>query len=82
MYLNIYRNMEIKKNGRRSVTFSVLSELISEYSKLCEEQGLIASRRIERFIQSDIETIKEKRESPPTSHAVLRQAGESVSPTT
>ena len=60
----------IKGNGRKSVTFSILADLISEYSNLCEERGFIASRRIERFIERDIKEIKGSRELPPTVHAV------------
>nr|MBI4157165.1 hypothetical protein [Candidatus Woesearchaeota archaeon] len=45
-------------NGRKPVTFNIKEDLIKEFSKVCEEKGLIMSRRIEKCIQEEIERIR------------------------
>lgn len=45
-------------NGRRAVSFSIRKQLIEEFTKLCEEKGLIMSRRIEKCMEAEIEKIK------------------------
>jgi len=45
-------------NGRKPVTFSIKKDLLDEFIKLCEEKGMIMSRRIEKCIREDIERLK------------------------
>ncbi|MBI2664713.1 hypothetical protein HYX10_05245 [Candidatus Woesearchaeota archaeon] len=49
---------EQEGNGRKAVTFKIREDLLVEFSRLCEEKGLIMSRRIEKCIEADIEKIK------------------------
>ncbi len=51
-------NMAEYQNGRKAITFSINAELMDKYSKACEEKGIIMSRRVERFLEEDLEKIK------------------------
>ena len=47
--------MKTTSKGRKAVTLSIKSDLLDDYSKYCEEHGMVLSRRVELLIQKDLE---------------------------
>ena len=40
--------------GRKAVTMSLKADLWDKYSKYCEEQGMVMSRRVEILLEKDL----------------------------
>ena len=52
---------ESNGNGRKPVTLSLRSELVDNYSKYCQEHGMVLSRRLEVLIQKDLDRITQEK---------------------
>lgn len=39
------------------LTLSVDEQLLRKYKKYCKEQGLVISRRVEKFIENELERV-------------------------
>lgn len=55
--------VDLNGNGRKPVTLSLKSELLEQYSKYCEEHGMVLSRRVEVLINQDLEKIAQEQKT-------------------
>ncbi|MFH1376210.1 MAG: hypothetical protein ABIH25_01105 [Candidatus Woesearchaeota archaeon] len=51
------QEIKINGKGRKAVNLSLRADLIEEYAKYCEKEGLIISRQIEKFIEQRLKEI-------------------------
>jgi len=50
-------NHTIKK-GNLKLTLSINKETLKEYKKYCEEEGIIISKQVEKFMKKEVENRK------------------------
>ncbi len=50
----------LDSNGRKPVTFNIKEDLVKEFARICQEKGLIMSRRIEKCIQDEVERLRKE----------------------
>lgn len=58
-----HKMVDLNGNGRKPVTLSLKSELLEQYSKYCEEHGMVLSRRVEVLINQDLEKIAQEQKT-------------------
>jgi len=44
-------------DSKIKLTLSVDEQLLRKYKKYCKEQGLVISRRVEKFIENELERV-------------------------
>jgi len=44
-----------EENDKKNVTLHLNSKLYDEYSEYCKKEGIVLSRKIEKFIEKELE---------------------------
>ena len=50
-----------RKKTKKRVTLSINSEIYDKYREYCEEQGIILSKQVEKFIKDKLEEIENEK---------------------